>query len=440
VLFRSIESDINSILVVNSLPKSESSSFEERSVKSLNESVNYLKQLETEIKRMKEKIDEVKQEKENEINKLVEKLHELKQENFLLTTYNTDLARRLEISANPDKDDDTDSIIEFVDVQNIAKKVEHYLTETNKIFKTDKDCTDSMKYLIKNIWSLIAHDYSDTNLDQLKVIRDELVNKIDRANINTQATTMDSAVNVDLISNNELIESLAMENFAEKLAKQNEIIKLIIQKVEETKNHEPKEQEQQPATTSKAAKESETVSHNDDDDFVSPENEEPKLEEVKQTEPAQSPQNVEPPVMPEANAAAATTANTNNEFYLHYSNGFVNIQAGSLDGTLLNEDNDDPETLTLPAPAQPAPVPEPAPLRTQISQTNTNIFNCPYCNSSFNSTLFETEDVFMDKFQRHVSICNSNSKETCMFCLELFDKSEHVDFNDHVAIHLMEIN
>ena len=71
---------------------------------------------------MKDKIDEVKQEKENEINKLVEKLHELKQENFLLTTYNTDLARRLEISANPDKDDDTDSIIEFVDVQNIAKK------------------------------------------------------------------------------------------------------------------------------------------------------------------------------------------------------------------------------------------------------------------------------------------------------------------------------
>ena len=64
--------------------------------------------------------------------------------------------------------------------------MEHYLTETNKIFKSDNDCSDSIKYLIKNIWSLIAHDYSDTNLDQLKIIRDELISKIDKANLNHQ--------------------------------------------------------------------------------------------------------------------------------------------------------------------------------------------------------------------------------------------------------------
>ena len=75
--------------------------------------------------------------------------------------------------------------------------MEHYLTETNKIFKCDKDCSDSMKYLIKNIWSLIAHDYSDTNLDQLKIIRDELISKIDKANLDQQQAAITHVITLD---------------------------------------------------------------------------------------------------------------------------------------------------------------------------------------------------------------------------------------------------
>jgi hypothetical protein len=118
-----IESDINSILVINSLPKSENSLDVpvQRNSNSMNENDTYLKQLENEINKTKEKLSEVIQEKETEINKISRQLDEAKQENFLLTKYNSDLARRLEVSTNPNKDDDSDSIIEFVDVQNIAK-------------------------------------------------------------------------------------------------------------------------------------------------------------------------------------------------------------------------------------------------------------------------------------------------------------------------------
>ena len=123
-----IESDINSILVINSLQKSDSSAPNslgvsvQRNSNSMTETNSYLKQLESEINRLKEKLSEVMQEKETEINKISRQLDEAKQENFLLTKYNSDLARRLETSINPEKDDDdTDSIIEFVDVQNIAK-------------------------------------------------------------------------------------------------------------------------------------------------------------------------------------------------------------------------------------------------------------------------------------------------------------------------------
>ena len=51
--------------------------------------------------------------------------------------------------------------------------------------------------------------------------------------MSSQVKTMDSSVNVDLLSNNEILESLTMEAFSEKLAEQNEIIKMLIQQVED---------------------------------------------------------------------------------------------------------------------------------------------------------------------------------------------------------------
>ncbi len=251
---------------------------------------------------------------------------------------------------------------------------------------------------------------------------------------------MDLAENVDLISSNELLESLTMEAFSEKLAKQNEIIKMLIQQVKDSKKNQIKEQEDKATNTTVAAavtlsKNSYELTSNEDNEFISPgsspsyfminrfqkyltkqQPSEETKEDPKEIVPPQITQTLEQVVEPTTTKAvvANNVAPANNEFFLHYSNGFINVQAGSMDHTLLNEDdnNDDQSTPPLPSPSLPPPQPE---IRAQISQNeaSSNIFACPFCNSSFNSTLFETDEVFMDKFQRHIDICNTNSKETC---------------------------
>lgn len=37
---------------------------------------------------------------------------------------------------------------------------------------------DSMKFFVKNIWSLIAHKYSETELEDSQIIRNELIEKL----------------------------------------------------------------------------------------------------------------------------------------------------------------------------------------------------------------------------------------------------------------------
>ena len=167
-----IESDANSILVINSpsdlnsnkpqyLNKDEATSTNSSVL--MSESNGYLRQLEAEL------------------NKTKLKLEEVTQENVLIKEYNTHLARKLEKKRTiTDEDDDTDSIVAYVDVQNIANKLEYYLIETNKIFKTNEDCIDSVKYLIKNIWSLIAHECTEQSLGDFKKVRDELITKLNK--------------------------------------------------------------------------------------------------------------------------------------------------------------------------------------------------------------------------------------------------------------------
>ena len=43
------------------------------------------------------------------------------------------------------------------------------------------------------------------------------------------------------------------------------------------------------------------------------------------------------------------------------------------------------------------------------------LFICQFCQISFNPSLFETKDVFMEKFQRHVDCCNTKTKDTCKY-------------------------
>ena len=65
-------------------------------------------------------------------------------------------------------------------------KVESYLIETNKMFATTMDCSDSIKYLIVNIWNLAADEYSKVNLDNLTAVKDELINKLENLSLARQ--------------------------------------------------------------------------------------------------------------------------------------------------------------------------------------------------------------------------------------------------------------
>jgi len=415
-----IESDINSILVVNSstsLPSTTTTTTttlpEQQQQQQMNiESNGYVKHLELELKKLKEQFEETKQ------------------ENHLIREYNTHLARKLEDkrrnkteSFNEDDDDDADSIVTYVDVQNIANKIEYYLIETNKLFKTNLDLNDSMKYLIKNIWSLIAHEYNDKNLDQLKLVKDELVDKLQAPSITKQK--IDSSVNTDnttanttttttdIISLNE-IESLVTsykidaETLKDKLFKQNELIKELKQQFESTsicKVNEPAVKESysfSPGTSpSDLFLNSRLLSLNKYSVNTQTEND----DSIQTKETTTATTHEPPPPPPQIQNTNDQTEN--NVYYLHNLDDFVAIQtnntydASLLDNNnqqnqqqlqqqqtnneLVNRDQDDLSTLT------------------NTDETSNNIFSCPCCGSSFDSTIFEANDIFIKKFEKHVT-------------------------------------
>ena len=56
-----------------------------------------------------------------------------------------------------------------------------------------------------------------------------------------------------------------------------------------------------------------------------------------------------------------------------------------------------------------------------------HLYVCQHCKISFNSSLFETQDVFMQKFHRHVNSCSSNITETCL--IYFYKKCLFINFN-----------
>ena len=429
-----IESDINSILVVNSsisLPSTTTTTTlpeqQQQQQQQMNsESNGYVKHLELELKKLKEQFDETKQ------------------ENHLIKEYNTHLARKLEdkrrnktesFNADEDDDDDADSIVTYVDVQNIANKIEYYLIETNKLFKTNVDLNDSMKYLIKNIWSLIAHEYNDKNLDQLKLVKDELVNKLQApsttkqkidSSVNTDNTDTDTdTTSTDMISLNE-IESLVTsykidaETLKDKLFKQNELIKELKQQFESStsicKVNEPAEKKDSfsfsPGTSpsdlflnSRLFNKYSVNTQTQNDDSI----------QTKETTTAAHQQLPPPPPIQNT-----SNQNENNVYYLHNLDDFVAIQTNNTyDASLLGNNNQQPQQQPQLQQQQQTNNElvnrdqDDLSTLTNTDETNNNIFLCPCCGSSFDSTIFEANDIFIKKFEKHVQNCDQANKLTC---------------------------
>ncbi|CAF0848875.1 unnamed protein product [Brachionus calyciflorus] len=79
-----------------------------------------------------------------------------------------------------DKRKNSDSFID-IDAVCLVEKIEKNLLETNKIFSEESNLKDSMKYLVKSLWSSIAFEYADGRLVNISRLRDELLDKIDKS-------------------------------------------------------------------------------------------------------------------------------------------------------------------------------------------------------------------------------------------------------------------
>lgn len=72
----------------------------------------------------------------------------------------------------------------FIDVSSLslAEKIEHHLGETDGMFDDDDRFKPAMDYLVKNLWSIIAHEYDEKSLQSTRLIRDSLLGKFERVN------------------------------------------------------------------------------------------------------------------------------------------------------------------------------------------------------------------------------------------------------------------
>jgi len=438
-----IESDANSILVINSpsdlvsnkpqyLNKDEATSTNSSVL--MSESNGYLRQLEAEL------------------NKTKLKLEEVTQENVLIKEYNTHLARKLEKKRTiTDEDDDTDSIVAYVDVQNIANKLDYYLIETNKIFKTNEDCIDSVKYLIKNIWSLIAHECTEQSLGDFKKVRDELITKLNKMDSEIKENMSSSQLgtnSIDLISNVE-VETITNETntLKEKLQKQNEMLKELKQQIENSKLKtkekvkeivkEPVEEPEKPDEDDECNSPSSSPTNLLATVFQKYMNKEKKGQEqysnekIKELSLKQDLQETinEPSVHQKVIETTTEPKETiqiqkskSNDYYLYNSNDFIAVQMNSMDATLVTDEDMSNQARNI--------------FTSQLQSEVPTLFTCPKCKESFDASSFEETDVFITKFENHISSCNE--RLTCMFCLELFDKNDQEYYEQHISLHLIE--
>jgi hypothetical protein len=116
---------------------------------------------------------------ESELKRLKLQLNEFKGENSRLKHSLDQLIANNNASRNQPLTPES-----FIDVNeySVAEKIEHHLAEADKLFKDETHFKLAMEYLVKNLWSTIAHQYNEKNLENLKLIRDSLLIKLDRSN------------------------------------------------------------------------------------------------------------------------------------------------------------------------------------------------------------------------------------------------------------------
>lgn len=122
---------------------------------------------------------------EAELNRMRAQLNQVKNENAILR-------QRLEaVSESSSRGLSTSPKVtqqhlhtpdEFIDIgaYSIAEQIERYLAQTDTLYNDDIQLRPAMEYLIKKVWSIIAHEYDEKSLENSRKLRDSLLIKLNR--------------------------------------------------------------------------------------------------------------------------------------------------------------------------------------------------------------------------------------------------------------------
>ena len=389
-----------------------------------------------------------------------DELKRLEEENLNLKNERDYLKGRYDKCRCTEREDD--SLMAYIDVDKIriSNRIELYLIETNKIFKDKTQMRNSMEYLIKSIWSLVAHEYADTNLEILQMAKTQLLDKLksiedDNYNLETMVRSQVKLADETDQSLNAQIELFRSETFnlRDKVKNQNEIIKNVIKQLDLKK----KSKENNCTQTESESNTNLDITHaisNKNENFYLNSNEEERYNDFS------------PSVSP--NSFLLDQFKETLEKYSIRSTKRVEEDTNGLKDDLVDSEQDESYSSAK----EEHPKPTGSKLR-QIynSMSIYNILNyvsfgkksekpinkddksvmedssdssetlldnvkenriqkCPVCSVSIDSYL-----IPLEKIEEHKRVCN-DSRLVCMFCLVMFDLDQRNKFEDHIEKHM----
>lgn len=338
---------------------------------------------------------------------------------------------------------DSKSDADFVDVNSfvISEKLESYLIAVNELLTDKSKLGASLDYLVRGIWSLIAFEYNSKTVESVKKVVDGLLLNIKKFESNevyinsateTKSTLSIQSPNPELISiTNELIShSQNAQNIKDKIQKQNEMLKELINELNKENTPEVRDNQDDADEYFSPGSSPNSSSlfmsklkgffkkqhlHKDDcknkvktSDFIVTDKSESLMDSIHSNQdiPCTSSQDI--------------NGISKRDCFYYNLNGFIAVDNSIENSTKalskFDIDNRNESLATLVA----SPI-----------DRKPETYYCPKCKTSVNKS-----NITLEKFNHHYMNCDLHVNLVCMFCLDLFDRSMEADYLKHVNTHL----
>lgn len=271
-----------------------------------------------------------------------------------------------------------------------------------------------MAFLVKNVWSLIAHKYSLNTLESSQLTKDELIEKLTSAKkysieqtqmVNEQASLNDEMTS--LTNNSDVIK--------EKIVSQNETMKVLIRQMENSKSCSIKACDQNLAKTSNEPFEmvkqtNETDSLVTDNDSFSPGSSPSSFLLNRFQKKLNISTTTTTPDKQTDSKDSKLTPNTQlmtSDFYIFSHGEYI-----AIDKTIENSN---------------AMIKS----HTEDELASCVLFKCDFCHISAESS--KVSERIVSRHLKKECLCNYS---ICMFCMDLYEKDLQEEFEAHVRSHI----